>query len=151
MITTIRVYNDIGTSTLCVYNTIHLFHHFFPCANVFVISSSEIKTSQWVENTDLLVIPGGEDLPYLDKLQMDGIELIKSFVLNGGKFLGICAGAYFSSSYIKFNANSQLPIEGERYLKFYEGNAIGPVYDGYQPNSESGAHIVKIKYNNSYA
>ncbi|GAB1221262.1 hypothetical protein ENUP19_0076G0020 [Entamoeba nuttalli] len=44
-----------------------------------------------------------------------------------------------------------LPIEGERYLKFYEGNAIGPVYDGYQPNSESGARIVKIKYNNSYA
>ncbi|GAB1222453.1 hypothetical protein ENUP19_0111G0013 [Entamoeba nuttalli] len=111
----------------------------------------KIKTSQWVECTDLLVIPEGEDLPYLDKLQMDGIELIKSFVLNGGKFLGICAGAYFSSSYIKFNANSQLPIEGERYLKFYEGNAIGPVYDGYQPNSESGARIIKIKYNNSYA
>ncbi|EDR25038.1 hypothetical protein, conserved [Entamoeba dispar SAW760] len=151
MINTIRVYNDIGTSVLCVHNTIQLFHHFFPCANVFKISSSEIKTNKWIESTDLLVIPGGEDLPYLDKLQIDGIELIKSFVFNGGKFLGICAGAYFSSSYIKFFLTSQLVIEGERYLKFYEGNAIGPVYDGYQPNSESGAHIVKIMYKNTYA
>ncbi|EDR23759.1 hypothetical protein, conserved [Entamoeba dispar SAW760] len=151
MINTIRVYNDIGTSVLCVHNTIQLFHHFFPCANIFKISSSEIKTNKWIESTDLLVIPGGEDLPYLDKLQIDGIELIKSFVFNGGKVLrDVCWSILFIIN-IKFFLTSQLVIEGERYLKFYEGNAIGPVYDGYQPNSESGAHIVKIKYKNTYA
>lgn len=43
-----------------------------------------------------LIMPGGKSWKYLKELGTVGAENIKSFVSQGGGYLGICAGAYYA-------------------------------------------------------
>ena len=74
----------------------------------------------------LLIMPGGADLYYCEKLNGDGNHLIRKFVNDGGSYLGICAGAYYGCHVLNWNHNE---ISGNRELAFYDGSAIGPIYE----------------------
>ena len=78
---------------------------------------------------DLLVMPGGADLFNCEKLNGAGNAAIKTFVKNGGCYLGICAGAYYASAQIEWGKNTAQQITGARALNFFKGTAIGPIYD----------------------
>ena len=85
--------------------------------------------SEFIINEDLspyksLIIPGGADLPYCEKLNGMGNQKIKNFVANGGTYLGICAGAYYGCSSINFKGEGY-EIQGDRELAFFKGSAIG--------------------------
>lgn len=45
----------------------------------------------------VFIVPGGWPNKYSINLGKKGFEKIRSFVKNGGKFIGICAGAYLAS------------------------------------------------------
>jgi glutamine amidotransferase-like uncharacterized protein len=77
-------------------------------------------------NADALVMPGGADLYYCEKLNGLGNQKIKRFVENGGGYLGICAGAYYGCAGIDWNDGE---IAGPRELSFIDAHAVGPVRD----------------------
>lgn len=109
------------------------------------ISAKEVVETE-LTSVDVFIIPGGRDLPYVKQLGEIGADKIKRFVEQGGRFLGICAGAYFGSSYVEFDKGGPLCVEGERHLKFFAGKAIGPAFGPYFYNSEKGAKILSITY-----
>jgi len=74
----------------------------------------------------LLIMPGGADLFFCEKLNGDGNARIKDFVAKGGSYLGICAGAYYGCAALDWACGE---IAGDRELAFYQGRATGPVYD----------------------
>jgi glutamine amidotransferase-like uncharacterized protein len=81
----------------------------------------------------LLIMPGGADLYFCEKLNGEGNQRIRDFVANGGSYLGICAGAYYGCAELDWACGE---IAGERELAFYSGKATGPVYNWIE-NAES--------------
>lgn len=91
----------------------------------------------------LLVMPGGADLYYCEKLDGAGNSAIRKYVEAGGNYLGICAGAYYAAREIDWD---QGKIAGPRELRFFDGQATGPVYEFLEENNidESWQNIVDI-------
>jgi biotin--protein ligase len=114
--------------------------------DVRTMSSSEIIDGALWGDCLLLIMPGGRDVPYLKALGQTGINNIKHFVLQGGSYLGICAGAYFACDTIEFQKGGPLQVVGERYLKFYPQKGIGPALAGgaFSYNSPVGALITPV-------
>ncbi|KAJ8299698.1 hypothetical protein KUTeg_023758 [Tegillarca granosa] len=75
-----------------------------------------------------------------------GTKQIHDYVIEGGSYLGLCAGAYFASDYIEFDKNGPLEVCGERYLKFYPGLCVGPVYGPFNYITEMGARPAKFTF-----
>lgn len=122
---TVFVYQDY------VHNNGILFHRlseYFGIGNISFCDADDILTGT-LEKAALLVIPGGADLYYCEKLNGAGSKTIRSFVENGGTYFGICAGAYFACSEIEWAKNEKEPICGPRELAFFKGKATGPIYD----------------------
>lgn len=115
---------------------------------VITISPKTLLGNSWQEDTALLVIPGGADLPYVAQLHGLGAENIRNYVANGGKFLGICAGAYFSADAIEFaKGDPVLEVSGTRELKFFPGLVEGPTYAGFDhrdPQNVAGTRAANI-------
>ena len=65
----------------------------------------------------------------------------------------MCAGAYFAADSIEFDLNGPLEVKGDRFLKFFQGKAIGPINQPYIYSSdEENLHAntlsakIKLKY-----
>ncbi len=112
----------------------------------FPISSKEIKAGK-LESASLFILGGGRDLPYHRKLKGEGTKKIRTFVENGGHYLGICAGAYFGSAEVDFDRGFSLEVLGKRELSFFPGKAIGPAYgkNTFRYQSYKGAKAAKIQ------
>lgn len=82
------------------------------------ITPSALATQPWEPACALLVIPGGRDLPYVDELTTKTrvTKRIKEFVSEGGRYLGICAGAYFGCNEVRFDQGGGLDVTGKRDL-----------------------------------
>ena len=104
-------------------------------------TSEELKGSNWQDSCRLLVMPGGHDLPYCKELNGTGNAKISGFVTSGGSYLGICAGAYYGSSYVEFDKGVPgMEVVGPRELAFFKVKAIGPVFPGFHYGTNEGAH-----------
>ena len=90
---------------------------------------------------DCLIMPGGADLPYCDKLNGVGNMNIKSFVENGGIYFGICAGVYYAHRRIEWTNTTEC-ILGDRELAFFDSVAIGPLVKPYNPKTSAGMAFV---------
>ncbi len=98
-----------------------------------------------MESCGLLVMPGGRDLPYVARLQGRGNELIRTFVGDGGGYLGLCAGGYYGASAISFaRGDPLLEVTGPRELEFFPGVAVGPTFPGFRYNCNAGARATRI-------
>ena len=139
MMKRIFVYSDKGTSAASVKNTISWLKK-YTYLEVSPIYHNEMHLLQYCE---LLVIPGGRDVPYCELLSAQSNK-ISSFMYNGGKYLGICAGAYFASSFVEFELNTPHQVVGKRPLQFFNGTAKGTIYPNFEYHSEKGAHIVAL-------
>lgn len=106
---------------------------------------------KWHKTAQLVIFPGGRDLPYHQALKGTANGHIRDFVLNGGKFLGICAGGYYGSAMIEFEQGGPLEVLGARELKFFPGIARGPAYGlrKFCYKSHQGAQIAKLISNSS--
>ena len=93
----------------------------------------------------LLIIPGGRDLPYVEHISQECCDLIKKFISNGGSYLGICAGAYFSSTHVIFDPNGPLQVVGPRSLGLFPGRTVGPAFPGFVYNSTCGSRMTTLK------
>ena len=68
-----------------------------------LVNATSIKDGI-LKNYNILIMPGGWAYDYWLALGPKGNEMIKSFVKNGGGYLGICAGAYYAARAIMWEA-----------------------------------------------
>ncbi|KAF9926001.1 biotin holocarboxylase synthetase [Linnemannia zychae] len=142
----ILVYSGEGTSRASLAHTVRTLralvgHHY----DVMKIDAKGLITEPWEESTSLLVIPGGRDLPYARVLDGAANDKIRAYVAAGGRFWGICAGAYFTSDRVAFEVGTPLEVQGSRELKFFKGECRGVVYPGFVYDSEKGASAIEIQ------
>ena len=116
-----------------------------PRYDVLTISAEALRRDPWTDNCALLCFPGGRDVAYLSSLGADGCERIAAWVADGGRYLGICAGAYFASDSISFERGRQgYQVEGDRPLKFFPGKCTGTAFKGFEYDTENGARDCMI-------
>ncbi|KAF9186942.1 biotin holocarboxylase synthetase [Haplosporangium sp. Z 767] len=144
----VLVYSGEGTSRTSLAHTVRTLralvgYHY----DVMKIDAKGLLTEPWEESTALLVIPGGRDMPYTRDLNGAANEKIRAYVEAGGRFWGICAGAYFASGRVNFEKGTPLEVQGSRELKFFGGECRGVVYPGFVYDSEQGANAVEIRLN----
>ncbi|KAF9108386.1 biotin holocarboxylase synthetase [Mortierella sp. GBA35] len=142
----VLVYSGEGTSRASLAHTVRTLrslvgHHY----DVMKIDAKGLTTEPWEESTSLLVIPGGRDIPYTRDLNGAANDKIRAYVAAGGRFWGICAGAYFSSDRVVFEVGTPLEVQGSRELKFFQGECRGVVFPGFVYDSEQGANAVGIQ------
>lgn len=92
-----------------------------------MVNSTYLLTKTWEHKTFALIMGGGSCSEWERSLGLEGMLKIQSFVQNGGRYLGICAGAYFAAATSLFHLQGTAPIIKKRPLSFYPGRAIGPI------------------------
>lgn len=143
----IYVYADDGVSPESLSHTLAFFKSLAHTSySIKTIRADTLIEQKWQKKAALLVIPGGADIPYTKKLNGRGNKIIKDYVNNGGKFLGICAGSYFGSSRVEFDKDGPLEVIGDRELAFFPGAAVGPILGQFKYRSHYGAKAADIIY-----
>ncbi|KAK6191425.1 hypothetical protein SNE40_003119 [Patella caerulea] len=117
--------------------------------DVCTISPDQIKEGSWKDKAAAIAFGGGYDLGFISDLGSQGINNIKLYVKGGGKYLGICAGAYFGCKRIEFDKCGPLEVCGDRDLGFFPGLCKGPVYPGFKYNTFEGSLAVPIQLQKS--
>ena len=92
------------------------------------VSRHFFLSPDWEQETDLIIIPGGRDVPYHNHLQGEPNQRIRRFVENGSSYLGICAGGYYGSQEVVFEEGGELEVIDKRELAFFPGRAVGPAF-----------------------
>ncbi|KNC82738.1 hypothetical protein SARC_04979 [Sphaeroforma arctica JP610] len=159
---TVYIYSSDSTSKLGVELLLRTFARVCDTTEYSIksISPEELCLGAWRDDAAALVIGGGADLGYLRELSAtqcgaevsdgkakpDGIEIIRSYVHAGGVYIGVCAGAYMACGRVLFDEGGALEVVGNRPLKFFTGDCVGPVVGEYDYSSEKGARAVKITW-----
>lgn len=145
---TIYIYHDEGVGDIS-FSQLHLslLNNLPPRYHLHVLNAKMLLEGHWISNAVAFFMPGGADLLYARKLNGRGNQLLRDFVQLGGKYVGICAGAYYGSVYCEFHRGDTRGYEvlGSRELAFFPGSAIGPVLASYNYNDDSGARVAKIR------
>jgi biotin--protein ligase len=154
----ILVYQDEGTSPYCVYETLESLKLALN-NSLYLIETTDSKilnNQNWEADTALLIIPGGQSLPFYNSLSGNGRrgnDKINRYVEEGGNYLGICAGAYYGSAITDFERGG--PLESLFYgpLNFFKGKAEGPAYGlrKFVFNSDEGAEAACVSWCDSQA
>lgn len=122
-----------------------------PRYDVLAVSAQALANDPWTDNCALLAFPGGRDLGFLASLGEKGCKRIADWVHEeGGRYLGLCAGAYFASTNIVFESGrAGFEVQGERPLKFFSGTCRGTAFPGFLYDSEEGARdaIITLESN----
>lgn len=113
--------------------------------DALLLEPDDVKRGKWREKADLFIMPGGRDIPYDRALRGKGNQQIREFVESGGKYLGICAGAYYGAAKVEFELGTDLEVNEERELAFYPGKAVGTLFPGFVYGTERGAHLVEVR------
>ncbi|WVW80144.1 biotin-[acetyl-CoA-carboxylase] ligase [Kwoniella bestiolae CBS 10118] len=143
----VLVYSGPGVSPLSLSHTIlTLSLLLLPHYIVQPVTPDILSSQPWEPSCALLVVPGGRDLPFVEELTTKRrvTKRIKAYVEEGGKYLGICAGAYFGTREVRFDVGGGMEVVGERDLAFFSGSSEGPTFPGFQYASESGSRAVSL-------
>lgn len=95
----------------------------FEWMNYTVETLSAQQINNGLANFRILCIPGGNLYDYAQDISSEGKENIKSFVHDGGGYIGVCGGAYFASEEVYWQ-DSKLPMTS---LGLFSGTATGPI------------------------
>jgi biotin--protein ligase len=110
------------------------------------IGPSEVINDPWEEKAAFFILPGGADIPYAKALNGRGNQKIKDYVVNGGAFLGICAGSYYAGGFVDFAKDTPLEVQGPRELAFFPGTVKGPALAEYDYLSNKGARAAQLTW-----
>lgn len=118
-----------------------------PRIEVRRIGPTEVIQGEWRADAMLFIMPGGADRPYQQALTGRGNEQLRAFVVEGGSYLGLCAGGYYGASRVVFDPGLPSAVVEDRELGFFPGVARGPAYGygTYDPASSAGAHAAPLK------
>lgn len=152
MLNQVYVYQDDGASALSFEAFAYAFklHSSLSHLHLSPISASQVIEGSWKKHCCLFILPGGRDIPYHEKLKGQGNEEIRLYVEQGGRFLGVCAGAYFASREVVFEKGKKNEVHANRELAFFPGTTWGTLYED-KPFSYLGhesAHAALINFKN---
>lgn len=83
-------------------------------SNVYIINHRAC-TAATLRDVDCVVFPGGEgDVDNFDHMLRDKSKIIRTYVSQGGRYMGICMGAYITS---KLYLNILGDTSAEQYIK----------------------------------
>lgn len=122
MVQPVAIYRDLGASELGVAS-LQLAVPKHLGRKAILVSAQDIFAGK-LNDVAALIMPGGADLPYCEKLNGKGNFAIREFVENGGLYVGICAGAYYGCREIEF-VGAEYRVFGARELGFFDGVAKG--------------------------
>jgi glutamine amidotransferase-like uncharacterized protein len=83
------------------------------------IKESDINRGE-LRNFEVLIVPGGSTEVIWESLEGKGFDQIRKFVEDGGKYIGICAGAYLAPEIVKLRFDKTrvglgiIDVENER-------------------------------------
>ena len=118
----ILVYDDSGADPFCVACLLRALRETHGPAET--IDAATLLAGNWQDRCAAIAFPGGADRPYADKLDGRGNALIRAYVAGGGRYLGVCAGAYYACRRIDF-AGGDFAVRAERELGLFPGTAVG--------------------------
>lgn len=121
----IAVYRDDGASALSLVQLVKALRRLFPQADILRTTREGLLQGEW-KKSQLLIFPGGRDLLYHQTLTGEPVEIVREWVLEGGRFWGICAGGYFGTSSVDLGIGDGNRVMSLRQMKLYPGTAIGP-------------------------
>lgn len=123
---TILIYEDYVFNKGALYRTLK---NLIGKEYIDFIDADDIKSGFLNPQQHSLLMPGGADMFYCEKLNGIGNKKIREFVENGGIYLGICAGSYYGCAELDWASNwdNEEIIKGKRELAFYSGKATGPI------------------------
>lgn len=144
----ILIYDDLGVSKDSVDALVELLSD---REAVRCISGADIQHNNALGQATCLIIPGGRSLPFYECLGAAGNKAIIDFVNQGGRYVGLCAGAYYAAKETVFAEGLPLELLLPGALNFFQGRAIGPVFAAldFAYQTEQGAAIIDITLNNS--
>lgn len=127
---TIFVYKDDGVGGLSIRALLHSLKESASAKSYLIstIQAEDLAFGNWEQDAALLIVPGGRDTPYHEKLKGEANQRIRKYIELGGNYMGICAGAYYGSKEIVFEKGKKYEVLAQRELGFFPGKAIGSVY-----------------------
>lgn len=144
---TIFVYDGPGVAGRGVLMACSELQRVAPKSEVKTISPENLLISAWEDNCAAIVFPGGRDVPYCETLAGAANDKIKRFVQAGGRYLGLCAGAYYGCAAIEFDMGGELEVRGFRELAFFPGLARGPALGvgSYKYEDDQSAIVIQLR------
>ena len=118
----ILIYSDEGADPFCAGCLMVACRELHGAAEA--IDAAMLLAGRWRDRCAALAFPGGADRPYAQKLNGRGNALIREYVEGGGRYLGVCAGAYYGCRRIDFTG-ADFAVREERELGFFPGIAMG--------------------------
>ncbi|KAI9592280.1 biotin-protein ligase [Syncephalis fuscata] len=148
----VLVYDGPGVSPHCLHQTLRTLRAVLGTRySVQQVSADALSREPWESTAALLVMPGGRDKPYQEKLHPQANKRIRAYVEEGGRYLGLCAGGYYAGATVEFELGTPLEVNEKRDLQFFPGVVRGCVYPGFVYDSEAGARAVPIQLNTTIA
>ncbi len=95
--------------------------------SIYFANANEILNGALTNKIDLFVMPGGASRYKAAKLNGAANRAIKQYVENGGRYLGICAGAYMACELTEWAKDKPHEIITRNELAFFPGSAVGPI------------------------
>ncbi|KAI8379644.1 biotin-protein ligase [Radiomyces spectabilis] len=143
----ILVYSGPGTSPNSVHHIFATIKTMFgQTYNIRSVDARLLRLESWEKYCAMLVMPGGRDLPYCEELDGKANDRIRHYVEQGGRYLGICAGAYYGCATIEFEkGRPYMEVCGSRELGFFPGLSRGSMFPGFVYNTEHGARAVEMQ------
>lgn len=113
----VAVYNDAGggergtTNMELSLSDANLF-------DVIRVEAEDIRKGV-LNNVDVLIQPGGSGSKQGKQLEESGRDSIREFIKKGGGYLGVCAGAYLSTSFYDWSLNilNAMVIDREHWAR----------------------------------
>ncbi|MBQ9337523.1 MAG: hypothetical protein IJS14_09550 [Lentisphaeria bacterium] len=106
-----------------------------PEVDLVLLDGKDVRAGK-LKGRELLVCPGGGGARQMNAMKPDGVSKVKSFVEDGGAYLGICAGSYNVMN--RKDRFGFLPYD-------YIPNAAGSLADLTVEFNERGAKLFGIK------
>ena len=116
----VALYSDKGADEDCIQATTNMFK--WMGYTVALMNAGRIN-NEGLDNFRILCVPGGNMYQYAQDISPGGKAKIRSFIRNGGGYIGICGGAYFASEKVIWQGR-QLSMTP---LRIFPGTARGPI------------------------
>jgi len=124
---TVNVYSGYGVKMETVLLWKDFFEKHFPDITTHFVDGKNILNN----NPNVLLFPGGFASKFAKSLGLKRREKIKKWVADGGKYIGICAGAYLASETYTWSLGIS-PVKISKPWKRGHHKAIIKIEDGYK-------------------
>ncbi len=116
----VALYSDHGAAKSCLTATKNMFE--WMGLDVVQIDAGYIN-SRSLDGFQIICFPGGDMYQYAQDISESGKSKIRAFIGNGGGYIGICGGAYFTGERVYWQG-TQLPMSP---LAIFPGTTMGPI------------------------